>query len=199
MGGNMRKILFLTLIMINIYSLLNLTNIVTVKEKIKVEIKGEVEKPGVYTLYENSRVEDLLKKVKLKKTATLDFNNLSKKLKDEDVVVIYSNQEIKNFQNGNTAVKYIEKECICPSITNVSCFDTAITNLDGIINQSGKVSLNSATIEELMTLPGIGEGKAKLIIEYRNTNNGFKEIDEIMNVKGIGEKVFEKLKAYLTL
>ena len=50
-----------------------------------------------------------------------------------------------------------------------------------------------------MTLPGIGEGRAKLIIEYRNQNNGFKNIEEIMNIKGVGEKVFEKLKAYLTL
>ena len=195
----MRKILLITLIVINIYSLLNLTNIVTIKEQIKVEIKGEVENPGVYTLSENNRVEDLLKKVKLKKTASLEFNNLSKKLKDEDVVIIYSDEEITNFQNGNTAIKYIEKECICPSISNISCFDNAITNLDGIINQSGKVSLNSATIEELMTLPGIGEGRAKLIIEYRNQNNGFKNIEEIMNIKGVGEKVFEKLKAYLTL
>ena len=195
----MRKILLITLIVINIYSLLNLTNIVTIKEQIKVEIKGEVENPGVYTLSENSRVEDLLKKVKLKKTASLEFNNLSKKLKDEDVVIIYSDEEITNFQNGNTAIKYIEKECICPSISNISCLDYSITNLDGIINQSGKVSLNSATIEELMTLPGIGEGRAKLIIEYRNQNNGFKNIEEIMNIKGVGEKVFEKLKAYLTL
>ena len=195
----MKKIILTILILINIYALLNLTNIITINKSIKVEIKGEVENPGVYTLRENSRVEDLLKKVKLKKTASLKFNNLSKKLKDEDVVIIYSDQEIKNFQNGNTALRYIEKECVCPSIANISCFDSAVTNLDGIINQSGKVSLNSATIEELMTLPGIGEGKAKLIIEYRNTNNGFKEIDEIMNVKGIGEKVFEKLKAYLTL
>lgn len=195
----MKKILLITLIVINIYSLLNLTNIVTINEKIKVEIKGEVEKPGVYTLYENSRVEDLLKKVKLKKTASLEFNNLSKKLKDEDVVIIYSNDEINNFKSGNTAIKYIEKECICPSISNVSCFDTAITNLDGILNQSGKVSLNSATLEELMTLPGIGEGRAKLIIEYRQQNKGFKDIEEIMNIKGVGEKSFEKLKAYLTL
>jgi competence ComEA-like helix-hairpin-helix protein len=152
-----------------------------------------------YKVSEGSMLEDLLKKVKLKKTASLEFNNLSKKLKDEDVVIIYSDEEITNFQNGNTAIKYIEKECICPSISNISCFDNAITNLDGIINQSGKVSLNSATIEELMTLPGIGEGRAKLIIEYRNQNNGFKNIEEIMNIKGVGEKVFEKLKAYLTL
>lgn len=195
----MKKILFITLITINIFSLLNMTNIITMPEIIKVEIKGEVENPGVYTITKGSRVEDLLKKVKLKKTASLEFNNLSKKLNDEDVVIIYSEQEIKNFQNGNTAVKYVEKECICPSIKNISCFNNAVTNLDGLINNTGKVSLNSALIDELITLPGIGEAKAKLIIEYREQNNGFKDIEEIMNIKGIGEKMFEKIKPYITL
>ena len=193
------KILFITLITINIFSLLNMTNIITMPEIIKVEIKGEVENPGVYTITKGSRVEDLLKKVKLKKTASLEFNNLSKKLNDEDVVIIYSDQEIENFQNGNTAVKYVEKECICPSIKNISCFNNAVTNLDGLINNTGKVSLNSALIDELITLPGIGEAKAKLIIEYREKNNGFKDIEEIMNIKGIGEKMFEKIKPYITL
>ena len=195
----MKKILFITLITINIFSLLNMTNIITMPEIIKVEIKGEVENPGVYTITKGSRVEDLLKKVKLKKTASLEFNNLSKKLNDEDVVIIYSDLEIKNFQNGNTAVKYVEKECICPSIKNISCFNNAVTNLDGLINNTGKVSLNSALIDELITLPGIGEAKAKLIIEYREQNNGFKDIEEIMNIKGIGEKMFEKIKPYITL
>lgn len=195
----MKKILFITLITINIFSLLNMTNIITMPEIIKVEIKGEVENPGVYTITKGSRVEDLLKKVKLKKTASLEFNNLSKKLNDEDVVIIYSDQEIKNFQNGNTSVKYVEKECICPSIKNISCFNNAVTNLDGLINNTGKVSLNSALIDELITLPGIGEAKAKLIIEYREQNNGFKDIEEIMNIKGIGEKMFEKIKPYITL
>ena len=195
----MKKILFITLITINIFSLLNMTNIITIPEIIKVEIKGEVENPGVYTITKGSRVEDLLKKVKLKKTASLEFNNLSKKLNDEDVVIIYSDQEIENFQNGNTAVKYVEKECICPSIKNISCFNNAVTNLDGLINNTGKVSLNSALIDELITLPGIGEAKAKLIIEYREKNNGFKDIEEIMNIKGIGEKMFEKIKPYITL
>lgn len=195
----MKKILFITLITINIFSLLNMTNIITMPEIIKVEIKGEVENPGVYTITKGSRVEDLLKKVKLKKTASLEFNNLSKKLNDEDVVIIYSDQEIENFQNGNTAVKYVEKECICPSIKNISCFNNAVTNLDGLINNTGKVSVNSALIDELITLPGIGEAKAKLIIEYREQNNGFKDIEEIMNIKGIGEKMFEKIKPYITL
>ena len=65
-------------------------------------------------------------------------------------------------------------------------------------NKKTKISLNTATKEELMTLKGIGESKANLIIEYRN-NQSFKSIEEIMNIKGIGNKIFEKIKDNLCL
>lgn len=56
------------------------------------------------------------------------------------------------------------------------------------------ISINSATIEELILLPGIGYVIAKRILEYRRKNNGFKSTDEIMMVKGIGKVKFEKIK-----
>jgi comEA protein len=56
------------------------------------------------------------------------------------------------------------------------------------------VNLNTATIEQLTTLPGIGAKVAERILEYRTKNGGFKKIEELMNVKGIGEKSFLKLK-----
>ena len=66
-------------------------------------------------------------------------------------------------------------------------------------NTNTKISLNHATKEELLTLTGIGESKANLIIEYRNQNGGFKTIEEIKNVKGIGDKMFEKIKDNITI
>ena len=62
-----------------------------------------------------------------------------------------------------------------------------------------KVNLNSATVEQLTSLPGVGSATAKLIIEYRTQVGKFSRIEELMNVKGIGEKKFEALKNYLTL
>ena len=195
----MKKV-FLIIIILNIFTLYTSFYQNNLDENyIYVEIKGEVKKERVYKLKENSRVEDLIKIAKLKNSADTKFNNLSKKLHDEDVVIIYSKEEIKNFEKDNTAVKYVEKECICPKVSNISCFSEAITNLDGIVNRTGKISLNSGTIEEFMTLPGIGEGKAKSIIEYRDTNKGFKDISEITKVKGIGEAIFNRIKNYLTL
>ena len=56
------------------------------------------------------------------------------------------------------------------------------------------INLNTATIDQLTTLPGVGRKTAELIIEYRTKSGGFKKIEELMNVKGIGEKTFLKLK-----
>ena len=60
--------------------------------------------------------------------------------------------------------------------------------------QKATLNLNTATVEQLAALPGIGQKTAERIIEYRTKSGGFKKIEELMNVKGIGEKSFLKLK-----
>lgn len=64
---------------------------------------------------------------------------------------------------------------------------------------SNKVNINTASLEELDSLPGIGPVYAQRIIDYRQSNGGFKSIEEIQNVKGIGSKTFEKLKDRITI
>ncbi len=197
----MKDIFIYALIIVNLFVLMTVDYSNDKKDNlIGVEVKGYVSSPGVYLLEEDSLVEDLISKAGgLSDDADISVINLARKLSDEDVVIVYSNEEIEAMRKGSTSVKYVDKECICPIIDNSALFNEVITNAEGIIIDTGKVSLNSATMEELMTLPGIGESKAKLIIEYRNTNRGFKEIKEIKNVKGIGDSIYAKIKDFLTL
>ena len=64
---------------------------------------------------------------------------------------------------------------------------------------TGLVNINTASSEELQTISGVGPSKANLIIDYRNSNGGFKKIEDIMNIKGIKEGLFNKIKDKITV
>lgn len=171
----------------------------TNKNTIKVEVKGAIVKEGVYELDANSRVEDAITKSGgLTDKADVSIINLSKKLEDEDVIFVYTKEEVEEMRQGSTSVKYIEREYVCPKVDNAACIDNIISDSESVINKSGKVSLNTATLEELLTIPNIGESKAKLIMEYRQ-KTPFTKIEDIMNIKGIGNGIFEKIKDYITI
>ncbi len=192
-----------------------------IEEEIKpiyVDIKGEVKKPGVYEIDSSSRVSDVISlSGGLTKNANTRFINLSKTLKDGDVIVIYSNSEIKNATKEKIKTVYVETPCICEEVKNDACLvenlnieeaikeiETNSTN-ETIIEEknetiiSNKININTASIEELMTLTGIGEAKAKAIIEYRNANGKFNNIEDIINVKGISESIYAKIKEDITI
>ncbi len=159
------------------------------KEKMKVDLKGYVENPGVYELEEGAILLDLINLAGgVKSGGTTDNLNLSKKLKDEDVIVVLSKNELKK-QNSETASSTLTKTDTSKSTT---------INESTKIETNQKISLNTASKEELMTLNGIGEAKALSIIEYR-TKTPFKEISEIMNISGIGEATYAKIKDSITI
>jgi len=175
-----------------------------------VDIKGEVVNPGVYELSTDSRVIDVINIAGgLTKNADTSIINLSKKISDEMNIKIYSKSEIKKLkENINKEpevieiIKEIEKECICPEVDNTCSSNDALIEEDIItdkVESSDKlININTASKEELMNIPNIGESKANAIIEYRNKNK-FSKIEDILNVSGIGESVFEKIKEYITV
>ena len=166
---------------------------------LKVDIKGEIQNPGLYEVSENSRVMDIIEKAGgLTKNADTSVINLSKKVKDEMVILVYSKNEVQKLKEKE------EVNIICPSVN-----DACVTNeLDEPLVENNKtitkeesnkkISINKATIEELQTLNGIGESKAKAIIEYRLKEGEFKTIEDIKNVNGIGDAAFEKIKNNIT-
>lgn len=176
----------------------------TVKESetpIKVDIKGAIKNPGVYEMDENSRVEDVIQKSGgLLNTASINTVNLSKKVEDEMVIIIYTEEEIKKFLEEETRSLKQDYTCVCPKVENNACVNNPTTNYQKTESTNSKqVSLNSGAQADFETLPGIGSAKASAIITYRTEHGSFSSIEEIKNVKGIGEAIYEKIKPYLTL
>ena len=177
-------------------------------QKVKVDIKGYIKEPGVYELDSNSRVIDVINRAGgLLEDSNTEYINLSKKIVDEMIIIIYSNSEVEKFKQTDKEIIYIEYKCVCPDNKNDACINTDdVVNTNGIKkdkivenNSSNKISINTATLEEFMTLSGIGESKAKSIIEYRQSNGNFEKLEDIMNVSGIGESAYSKIKDSITL
>ena len=154
-----------------------------VDEDVLVDIKGAVKKPGVYKLSKNSIVNDVIELAGgLKSSATTDDINLSKAIYNEMVIYISTKNELKEKQ----------------STTSNTSVNTEVKN-DNICVNPNKVNINTASVDELTALNGVGEAKALKIIEYRNTNGSFKSIEDIKNVSGIGEAFYEKIKDNITI
>lgn len=162
------------------------------KESFYVDVKGSVKNPGVYKFDDGKRVIDAIEEAGgLKKNANTNNINLSKKLTSEMVIYVYSNSEIKN----NNSLS-------CNDICNVEVIEVNnCIEKNEISNEKSNslININTATLEELQTLSGIGESKAKSIIEYRSNNGSFKTIDDLKNVSGIGDALFEKIKDNITV
>ena len=195
-----------------------------VQEYILVDIKGEVKTPGVYKLPVNSRVIDAIEASGgLTKKAVTTYINLSKTLKDENVIIINKKSELKKIEekknieeikiNNNSSVSVktsdvitndvdkVKEETTTESVTKTP--EEGSSPANEISSEQKKettsVNINESSIEELTTISGIGESKAKAIIEYRTANGPFKSVEEIKNVSGIGDKLYDKIKAYITI
>lgn len=165
-------------------------------EEYKVDIKGQINMPGIYSLKSNSRVIDVITLAGgLTENADTSVINLSKKIKDEMVIIIYSYDEVYNFKQTKEIEKQVEEKCIQKdenALKNDACISS------DQVKDIGKVNINSASLEELMILTGIGESKAKDIISYRETNGPFTTIEDLKKVSGIGDSIFAKIKENIT-
>ena len=172
-----------------------------VQEFIYVDIKGEVKNPNVYKMKVGSRVNDLINEAGgLTKNANTRFISLSKILGDEDTIVIYSNKEINDAKRDNKLE--VTAPCVCEEVKNDACYNdntTTTTKRATTKNTSKIININTASVSELTNLSGIGEVKAKSIVNYRNKNGKFKTINDILKVDGISETLFSKIKNNITV
>ncbi|MGX4600884.1 helix-hairpin-helix domain-containing protein [Faecalimicrobium sp. JNUCC 81] len=137
-----------------------------------IYISGEVNSPGVVTIDSDKRLSDAIDKLGgLTKEADFNRINLAMKIEDEKHYIIPKIGEELEFNNeeSNTMKSFENKD-------------------------SNKININTATVQELDSLPGVGEATANKILNYRQENGTFKSIEEIKNVNGIGEKKYEDLK-----
>lgn len=154
--------------------------------KLKVHVKGAVKKPGVYEFAIGERVEDAIKKAGGSlPTADLDAINLAAFLKDGDEVYV-PDRRTRALEAFNEASRATQ-------------LGTATSRTKAKRVVTGKVAINTATAEQLESLPGIGPALAQRIIEHRRQHGPFKSVDELLNVKGIGQKKLEALRPYVKL
>lgn len=153
------------------------------EKSIYVYISGQVKKPGVYQISSDARVFEVIKQAGgFTKKAKTDYINQAEPVSDGQSIYVMSKKEYQATKSPSQ------------NETNQSKKESSDSASD-----SGKVDINSATEQELMTLPGIGSSKAKAIIEYREINGRFTKIEDLKKVSGIGEATFSNLESMIAV
>ncbi len=145
------------------------------EDKIVIDLRGAVANPGIYHLATGSRMYELIEQAGGFVDANLECINQAQVLSDESLIVIPS--------------------------TNDNCASTTEDEQNKSLNGSGEgtININTATNDELSTLPGIGPTKAQDIIDYREEKGRFNSIDELTNVTGIGDSTLANISEEISV
>jgi len=191
LGHYRRQIVFFLLLISFLFLIIYPFWLINKKGKVKgaktiaVEVSGAVNKPGLYTLDSQSRVEDALQKAgginqKADKKFVAEVLNRARFLQDGEKIFIPFEKELET----KTTAKSNEQKA---------------ENSQPKTTKSASININKASQKELESLPGIGPVYAQRIIEYRQSRGPFKSKEEIKEVKGIGEKTFSKIKDLISI
>ncbi len=146
--------------------------------RIVVHILGAVVLPGVYELSEQSRVIDAIKSAGgYTDDACVSWLNQARPLEDGEQIYVPTEEEVKRWKESGDVDAPVE---------------TGMETTQS--EKNAKLNINKATVEELMNLPGIGESKARSIVDYRQQIGKFSCIEDLMNVPGIKEGVYNQIK-----
>ena len=147
-----------------------------------VDIKGEVLRPGVYEFSCESRMQDVIKKAGgFTEEADETKINLAQKITDQMQMIV---PNVNSKQEGGVTEGNSEKG---------NSSNTTPSN-----SKQGTVNINTATLEELQTIKGIGKKKAEAILQYRKEHGAFRTKEDLLQVKGIGKKALEAIESQVT-
>lgn len=165
------------------------------EECYRVDVKGMVLHPNVYEIKPNTRIYEVLTMAGgVIEGATTENINLSKKVTDEMVIYVFSKEEydlIKPTKKNEYSYEITEEIVKGESIIE--------SDQDTLEDSRIQVSLNYGSIEDFIKINGLGKAKAENIITYREEHGSFESVEEVKEVSGIGEALYEKIKDYLTL
>jgi len=161
-----------------------------------VDVKGAVNHPGVYEVSERMRVADVIALAKgLRPKADRVQLNLAEKVTDQQVIYVPVKGEKPPVISRHDSPATATTKAATPNSTNQS---TAGSTSSQTANED-PINLNTANVTELQKLAGVGQKKAEKIIEYRETHDGFKSVDDLKQVSGIGDKTLAKFRNQLTV
>ncbi len=144
-----------------------------------VYVCGAVQQPGVYELPSDGRIYQAIEQAGgLSSDADPNYLNQAGFVSDGEKIYVPTRDEVLEMD----------------SVSETGSGETGNTGED-----SGLINLNTASEDQLCTIPGIGSSKARSILDYRDEHGGFQKIEDVMNVAGIKEGLFEKMKAYITV
>ena len=147
-----------------------------------VDIKGEVLRPGVYEFSCESRIQEVIKKAGgFTEEADETKINLAQKITDQMQMIV---PNVNSKQEGGVTEGNSEKG---------NSSNTTPSN-----SKQGTVNINTATLEELQTIKGIGKKKAEAILQYRKEHGAFRTKEDLLQVKGIGKKALEAIESQVT-
>ncbi len=162
---------------------------------IVVYVRGAVRKPGVYKLPDGSRVYEAIDAAGgFDSGADREWLNQAELLTDGEMLTVCTLEEtLKLKEAGGGQLQETAAGTGASGKTSGAGDPASETSGSGIVN------LNSATKDQLMTLPGIGEAKADAIIRYREENGPFSSTEDVMNISGIKDSVYSKIKDRITV
>lgn len=155
-------------------------------QELYVHVCGHVNQPGVYELQPDSRVFEAIEAAGgMTATAAFSYLNQAELLADGQQIYVPSQEEV---DSGKVAMQAV-------GVNSSGSEAAGAQNTENVSGQDdGKVNLNTASKEELMTLNGIGDVRAQAILKYREEHGEFRSVEELMEVEGIKKGTFQKLK-----